>query len=106
MKKQTILITGAAGFLGSNLSELLLEQGHKIIGVDNCYTGQMSNIERLKSSRRISGTDLIDRDMLLYHMWQSGHFSNSEIGFYSFLVPVHSVAIQAALNVNMGRHMD
>ena len=38
------------------------------------------DIRRLKNSRRISKSDMINRDMLLYHMWQSGRFSNSEIG--------------------------
>lgn len=38
------------------------------------------DIRRLKKSRRISKSDMINRDMLLYHTWQSGRFSNSEIG--------------------------
>ena len=38
------------------------------------------DIRRLKSCRRISKSDMINRDMLLYHMWQSGRFKNSEIG--------------------------
>ena len=32
-----ILVTGASGFIGSNLCELLLEKGHKVLGVDNFY---------------------------------------------------------------------
>lgn len=45
---KTILITGVAGFLGSNLAEKLLQNNNiKIIGVDNFYTGQKSNIVRL-----------------------------------------------------------
>ena len=37
-------------------------------------------IERLKRSRRISKQDMMKRDMMVYHLWQSGRFSNSEIG--------------------------
>jgi hypothetical protein len=37
-------------------------------------------LHRLRSSRRIAKSDMIRRDMLLFHLWQSGHFSNSEIG--------------------------
>ncbi|WP_027881759.1 UDP-glucuronic acid decarboxylase family protein [Meiothermus rufus] len=42
-----ILITGAAGFLGSHLAERLLLEGHEIIGVDNFSSGQRRNIELL-----------------------------------------------------------
>jgi putative transposase len=38
------------------------------------------DIQRLRSSRRISKSDMTDRDMLVYHLWESGRFSNSEIG--------------------------
>lgn len=40
-----ILITGGAGFLGSNLSEKLLQQGHEVLCVDNFFTGRRQNIE-------------------------------------------------------------
>jgi len=42
-----ILVTGAAGFLGSHLSETFLSQGHEVIGVDNFYTGSKENIKHL-----------------------------------------------------------
>ena len=42
-----ILVTGAAGFLGSHLSESLLRGGHEVIGLDNYYTGRKSNIQHL-----------------------------------------------------------
>jgi dTDP-glucose 4,6-dehydratase len=43
-----ILISGASGFLGSHLSDLLLGQGHEVIGVDNFITGKPQNIEHLR----------------------------------------------------------
>jgi dTDP-glucose 4,6-dehydratase len=42
-----ILITGAAGFIGSHLSEHLLAGGHQVIGMDNLLTGRLENIEHL-----------------------------------------------------------
>jgi UDP-glucuronate decarboxylase len=42
-----ILVAGAAGFLGSHLSEELLRQGHEVLGVDNLYTGSRYNIKHL-----------------------------------------------------------
>ncbi len=45
-----ILITGAAGFIGSNLTSRLLEKGHSVIGIDNLDYGFLRNIEDLKKN--------------------------------------------------------
>src|SRR5262245_7494797 len=42
-----VLITGAAGFLGSHLSEYALDKGMSVVGMDNLLTGDVSNIEHL-----------------------------------------------------------
>ena len=42
-----VLITGAAGFLGSHLSELMLDKGMSVVGMDNLLTGNIANVERL-----------------------------------------------------------
>ncbi|MFL9844943.1 UDP-glucuronic acid decarboxylase family protein [Flavobacterium rhizosphaerae] len=47
MSKKRILITGGAGFLGSHLSERLLNEGNEIICLDNYFTGAKENIEHL-----------------------------------------------------------
>ncbi|MDB6079799.1 MAG: NAD-dependent dehydratase, partial [Akkermansiaceae bacterium] len=47
-----ILITGGAGFLGSHLSERLLNEGHEIICLDNFFTGRKRNIEHLLGNSR------------------------------------------------------
>ena len=39
-----ILLTGAAGFLGSHLSDRFIEEGHTVVGMDNLITGNMENI--------------------------------------------------------------
>lgn len=42
-----VLITGAAGFLGSHLADRFLEEGHAVIGMDNLITGARRNVEHL-----------------------------------------------------------
>jgi UDP-glucuronate decarboxylase len=46
-KPQRILVTGGAGFLGSHLCEILLENNHEVLCVDNFFTGSRRNIEHL-----------------------------------------------------------
>jgi dTDP-glucose 4,6-dehydratase len=45
-----VLITGAAGFLGSHLCDRFLNEGFHVIGMDNFITGDVSNIEHLKNT--------------------------------------------------------
>jgi dTDP-glucose 4,6-dehydratase len=45
--KQRVVITGAAGFIGSHLCETLLDRGYEVIGVDNLLTGDAANIAHL-----------------------------------------------------------
>jgi len=47
---KTILVSGGAGFLGSHLCERLLAQGHEVICMDNCFTGNKKNIYHLMDS--------------------------------------------------------
>ena len=48
-----IIITGAAGFIGSHLSDALLDRGHSVVGIDNLLTGDLANIAHL------SGRDFV-----------------------------------------------
>ena len=52
MKSKRVLVTGGAGFLGSHLCERLLADGHRVICLDNLFTGSHRNIERLLGNRR------------------------------------------------------
>jgi dTDP-glucose 4,6-dehydratase len=44
------VVTGAAGFLGSHLTDLLVARGHKVIGIDNFVTGTVNNISHLSGN--------------------------------------------------------
>jgi len=47
LKKKKVLITGAAGFLGSHLCDRFIKEGYDVIGMDNLITGDLKNIEHL-----------------------------------------------------------
>ena len=45
MKSKTVLVTGGAGFIGSHLCKRLLNENHKVICLDNLFTGSLDNID-------------------------------------------------------------
>jgi dTDP-glucose 4,6-dehydratase len=57
-----VLVTGAAGFLGSHLTDRLLSDGHSVLGVDNLCTGDLDNIAHLKAEPRF---EFQERDICL-----------------------------------------
>lgn len=60
MAVQRVMVTGAAGFLGSHLSDALLADGHTVVGVDNLCTGNLLNLKHLQAEPRFS---LIQHDI-------------------------------------------
>ncbi len=46
--RQTVLVTGAAGFLGSHLTDRLLAEGFEVVGLDNLMTGDLANLDAAK----------------------------------------------------------
>lgn len=49
-----ILVTGAAGFIAFHLVEALLQQGHRVVGIDNYISGQKENVENLLQNKNFS----------------------------------------------------
>jgi UDP-glucose 4-epimerase len=73
------LITGGAGFIGSHLSEALLERGHEVFVLDNLSTGAIANIAHLKDNRGFHYTiesvtsepvlaELLDQSDVVFHL--------------------------------------
>jgi len=58
-----ILVTGAAGFLGSHLTDRLLAEGHSVLGMDNLITGSLDNIAHLEREPRF---DFVEQDVSEY----------------------------------------
>ena len=61
-----ILVTGAAGFIGSHLTERLVSDGHFVIGLDDLSTGNLKNLEKVSGSANfqfVNGS-VLDREIL------------------------------------------
>jgi dTDP-glucose 4,6-dehydratase len=61
--QETSVVTGAAGFLGSHLTDLLLARGHRVIGIDNFVTGTVNNISHLGGNKNFK---FIEQDVTEY----------------------------------------
>ena len=57
-----ILLTGAAGFVGSHLAKRLTEEGHSVVGLDNFCTGRRKNLEDLAEEKRF---EFVEADVSL-----------------------------------------
>ncbi|HAQ71080.1 SDR family oxidoreductase [Salibacteraceae bacterium] len=51
---KSVLITGAAGFLGSHLCDRFIHEGYRVVGMDNLITGDLKNIEHLFANEHFS----------------------------------------------------
>lgn len=69
------LVTGGAGFIGSNLCKFLLEEGHGVVIIDNFRSGHIENIRSLKGVRCLEG-DICDPEIVL------GAISDVEVIFH------------------------
>jgi UDP-glucose 4-epimerase len=61
------LVTGGAGFIGSHLSEHLLEEGHEVLAVDNFSTGRPENLARVADHPRL---ELVQGDIMDYPLME------------------------------------
>jgi dTDP-glucose 4,6-dehydratase len=94
-KQPTSVVTGAAGFLGSHLTDLLLARGHKVIGIDNFITGSVDNIAHLGGNRNFrfieqDVTEFLFLDVPVDFVW---HFASpaSPVDYLNF--PIQTLKV-------------
>lgn len=62
---QTVLVTGGAGFIGSNISAELIQRGYNVKVLDNLSTGHLENLESIKDKIKFIKGDINDHNLLL-----------------------------------------
>ena len=91
----TSVVTGAAGFLGSHLTDLLLARGHKVIGIDNFVTGTVDNISHLGGNPNFKFiqqdvTEFIFLDVPVDYVW---HFASPASPIDYLELPIQTLKV-------------
>jgi len=91
----TSVVTGAAGFLGSHLTDLLLARGHKVIGIDNFVTGAVDNISHLGGNPSFKFieqdvTEFIFLDAPVRYVW---HFASPASPIDYLELPIQTLKV-------------
>ena len=107
MKKKTFLITGGTGFIGSNISNLLVNQGHKVKIFDNNSRGSIQKIKNFKKKIKFIKGDIRNKQLLNKALKNTDAvihlaYVNGTKYFYSKPVLVLDIAIKGILNVIEG----
>ncbi len=94
-KQLTSVVTGAAGFLGSHLTDLLLSRGHKVIGIDNFVTGSVDNISHLGGNPNFKFiqqdvTEFIFLDVPVNYVW---HFASPASPIDYLQIPIQTMKV-------------
>jgi dTDP-glucose 4,6-dehydratase len=89
------VITGAAGFLGSHLTDLVLSRGHKVIGLDNFVTGSVDNISHLGGNPNFKFiqqdvTEFIFLDSPVDYVW---HFASPASPIDYLQIPIQTMKV-------------
>ena len=89
------VVTGAAGFLGSHLTDLLLARGHNVIGIDNFVTGRVDNISHLGGNPHFKFiqqdvTEFIFLDVPVHYVW---HFASPASPIDYLELPIQTLKV-------------
>ena len=60
------LVTGGAGFIGSNLVDQLVKSGHQVTVLDNLSTGRLSNLNQIKNKIKFINIDISSKKKSIY----------------------------------------
>jgi dTDP-glucose 4,6-dehydratase len=91
----TSVVTGAAGFLASHLTDLLLARGHRVIGIDNFVTGSVDNISHLAGNRNFrfieqDVTEFLFLDTAVDYVW---HFASPASPIDYLELPIQTLKV-------------
>jgi dTDP-glucose 4,6-dehydratase len=94
-EQPTSVVTGAAGFLGSHLVDLLIERGHKVIAIDNLVTGSIDNIAHLGGNRNFKFiqqdvTEFVFLDVPVQYVW---HFASPASPIDYLELPIQTLKV-------------
>ena len=96
-KQPTSVVTGAAGFLGSHLTDLLLSRGQKVIGLDNFVTGSVANLNHLAGNKNFrfiqqDVTEFIFLDGPVDYVW---HFASPASPIDYLKIPIQTLKVSS-----------
>ena len=83
MKKKKVIVTGGAGFIGSNLAEELARRGHQVVIIDNLSTGNLENIQPVLP---VGQVDFIEGSITNLPLMQKA-FSGADYVFHQAALP-------------------
>ena len=98
---KSVLITGAAGFLGSHLCDRFINEGFKVIGIDNLITGSLENIKHLDNNHNFK---FINHDISEYINIEENidyilHFASPASPIDYLKIPIQTLKVSSLGNL-------
>ena len=98
---RSILVTGAAGFIGSHLTELLIQKGYKVIGLDNLSYGVLQNLSIILGHSQF---EFIQGDVRNFElMLELGKRVDAIIHLAAFKIPRYGNALETFISISQPR---